>query len=890
LFSLPPELASHLGSSGTLLVPTRQRLRAVQLAHAAAALTGGLAVWDSPDVLTPAAFARRACERLAACAPQEWPRLLSGTEEWALWRAAAAEAAHGLDLLDTGALGEALGQAAQLAATWGISAAGAQEGEAGLMREAQQLFDARCRELRSASVTSLLPQLAAHGTLRAPAPLLAGFDALPPRIAALGRVSGDAPVAALALPQVVRPADAQAELDAITHWCVTRLREAPGARLLVMLPGASGARARLAALIAQALDAPRVFGATDSSRALVGIEGGEPFAQQPLPRAALAGLALLGGETLEVDAFSEWLRSPFFSTPKAPQRAALARLVAERSGASVDLHGLLGALQLPPPGLKPAARALDGLLRRAGAALSDGSASPRRWSERIAAALAELTWPGEAASHPQLRETRNRFHELLEEFGELAISTPILRRAEALGLLAALARRTAYRPADEDVPVTLSPVLADPVVHYDGIWVARLSAEVLPAPLAPDPFLSLAAQLQAGVPQSSAAARRAQAQALLGAWRRGAASLVLSAPEREGDLELLPSPLLSGFPAMKGAGHAHWLPARLARTGLTERLEDPRGLRFNPLVPLTSGTRALTLQMACPFHAYAELRLGAQALESAQPGVAADQRGTLLHEALQLLWVQLKDSATLSSLSEAQLKSLIGAAVAQAAVSLAAQPRGHRRRRYQASEGQFDLFRELSPALTRECRRAEGLILRLCQLELTRAPFVVEGTEAVAELTLGGGRVRMRLDRVDRVAEGRVILDYKSGRPGSPDWFGERPAHPQLLAYLAALGRDVVALATVHLTAREVRFCGVGASAQLLPKLSAVPPERTWSAQQAAWEGLLERLVGEFLQGEARVDPAPGACDYCHLASLCRIGAHQAPELQGTLSAGDADD
>ncbi len=890
MFSLPPDITEHVAAGGTLLVPTRQRLRAVQLAHAAAALSRGERVWESADVLTPAAFARRACERLAARAPLEWPRLLSGTETWALWREAAAHAARGLDLLDTGALGEALEAAYELGAAWGIAVGAGEEGEARLLREAQRLFGARCRELGAESVSACLTRLAAQDALRAAPPLLAGFDALPPRIGALGKVAAAGAPGAAAVPEVVRTADAQAQLDAITHWCFARLTAQPDARLLVILPGPAGPRARLAALIAQALDAKRVWGATDATRALVGIEGGEPFASQPLPRAALTGLALLAGEEIETVAFSEWLRSPFLSTPNAPQRAALAHLVAERSAAALDLHGLLGTLQLPPPELKPAARALDGLLRRAAAAFPEGAASPRRWSERMAGALAELTWPGSAGAQSQLLETRNRFHELLEEFGTLAVSTPALRRGEALRLLAALARRTAYRPADEDVPVMLSAVLADPVVHYDGIWVAGLSADVLPAPLAPDPFLPLEAQRQRGLPQASPAARREQALALLRAWRRSSVALVLSVPEREGDLELLPSPLLLSFPVREVFAGASWLPARLARAGLTERLEDRRGLRFNPLVPLTSGTRSLTLQSACAFRAYAELRLGAAAPEAAVPGIAADQRGTLLHEALQLLWMQLKDSATLARLDEAQLRALIRGAVAQAALSLAAQPRGHRRRRARANEGQFDLFGELSPALTRECRRAEALILRLCALELTRPPFAVEATEAVAELALGGGRVRMRLDRIDKVSEGRVILDYKSGRPGSPDWFGERPTHPQLLAYLAALGRDVVALATVHLTAREVRFSGVGASADLLPKLTAAPQERAWPAQQAAWEGLLERLIGEFLSGEARVDPAPGACDYCHLTALCRIGAHRAPEAQGTTGAGDADD
>ena len=159
---------------------------------------------------------------------------------------------------------------------------------------------------------------------------------------------------------------------------------------------------------------------------------------------------------------------------------------------------------------------------------------------------------------------------------------------------------------------------------------------------------------------------------------------------------------------------------------------------------------------------------------------------------------------------------------------------------------------------------------------------MVEATEQTAELALGGGRVRLRLDRIDRLAAARIVLDYKSGRAGSPDWFGERPSHPQLLAYLAALGSDVVALATVNLTAREVRFSGVAAAGDLLPKVKAVSDKKEaaadWGAQRDRWQALLEGLIRAFLSGEAQVDPAPGACDYCHVTDICRIGAHLAPE------------
>jgi hypothetical protein len=91
-----------------------------------------------------------------------------------------------------------------------------------------------------------------------------------------------------------------------------------------------------------------------------------------------------------------------------------------------------------------------------------------------------------------------------------------------------------------------------------------------------------------------------------------------------------------------------------------------------------------------------------------------------------------------------------------------------------------------------------------------------------------------------------------------------------------------MALATVNLTAREVRFTGVAASADLLPRVRALEPSGAttdWSAQQLSWRGFIERLIRAFLAGEAQVDPAPGACDYCHIIDICRIGAHSAPEV-----------
>ena len=700
-------------------------------------------------------------------------------------------------------------------------------------------------------------------------PWLRGFEQVPPRLQALAAEAAKAPRSAGC---TYRAASAAEELEAIAGWCQGLVQAQPAARILVLLPGAQGPRERLAALIREALDPAAVLDPQRRPRALAAVEGGGPLTELSLIGHALLSLRIATGEEVEFGQLAAWLRAPHWHSPAASARAALTLLWRERPVASLTVRELVGALRLAPPRLAAAAADLAARLAQAQAALGGSPATPRSWAERSMSALTALglATGGEADSDAQ--QVLLRWHELLEEFGELSACVPRLAARHAIALLHEFAGGSTWTAPHEDPVVTIAAGLVDPVVIYDGIWVAGLSAQVLPQALQPDPFLPLAAQVAAGVPGASAAARAAQAQSLLHSWRAAGDALVLSVPARTQDLELLPSPLLAGLPLLSGVAGHHWLASSLHRDALTEAIEDPRGDAWDVSDTVPGGTRAVTLQSQCPFRAYAELRLGSLPPQTAEPGIPADQRGLLLHGALQYLWERLKDSDTLAGLAPAALAARIQESVAQAARAMLALNTGRRRRGRRAAEGQFDLFVQLPAVLERECRRAEQLILRLCELEKTRPPFSVVGTEQAADLNVAGARLRMRLDRVDLLAEGRVILDYKSGKAGTPDWYGERPGQPQLLAYLAALGADVVALATVHVTARRVHYSGVAAQEGLLPKVRsprAGAPE--WPELQQQWRALIENLILAFIAGDARVDPAPGACRYCHVIDICRI-------------------
>jgi RecB family exonuclease len=950
LIRLPSDLLQVILAGGTVVVPSRQRAHAARLAFAATQLAAGVRVWDTPDILPVDGWLVREIEELAAASGKVLPRVLSPAEDWLLWRQSTAHSTQDIDLLNPGALAESLRRASALAVEYGIdisqlpSFAGA---EAELLHRTQQAVDDRYRQLGAANIQSLMTQLPEARSSRGPT--CAGFLKLSSRLAAIGGCERSAEVKS-ALPGVVIATDEADELERIAGWCRDQIATREDTRLLVVLPGSPGSRERLATLIRQAVD-PQGWLSPDlaesASENLVVIEGGAPLSGVPVVAHALSTLRWLGGSNGEFEEISEWLRAPYWDSPDAGIRARIDLWLRETGQMSINGREWASILNAAPAPISEGAQDLGRQFRAAATALGDGVLSPREWSERFRSALDAVHWPGERVRDSSEQQTVVRLHELLDEFGQLASSVGVMSREDAIHWFGELASRTAFRPADDDAVVTISSALADPVVLYDGIWVAGLHAEAFPQPVQPDPFLPLPAQLAAGIPASSASGRLAEARGLLTAWRAATDTLVLSIPSRAEDLELLPSPLVAqwitderaehsqaerpakgpeaartttaavskrnikgskcvakpmqadlfgslptsrsgeeavevppsleraastppraddrrqtetGLPDQRSSGG--WLAERIHRANMLEFLDDSMGVPWPPGQTLPAGTRSLELQNMCAFRAYSELRLGSSELGVPEPGVAPDERGQLLHAALQILWGELRDSATLAAHAEPTLDELIEQSVSKAADAILGQAADNVR----------------SPLFARECRRTVRLIKRLCVLELTRDPFRVQDTEFEKTLTVAGAQMNVRIDRLDTLESGgQAILDYKSGRRTAADWYGERPSHPQLLAYLAAVGGDVAAMATVNVTAREVRFDGIASSGQLLPKVRGVEPPagdatgNAWDVRRTEWLACIERLALSFLSGRAVVDPKQGACDWCHAVSVCRV-------------------
>jgi ATP-dependent helicase/nuclease subunit B len=856
-----------------MVVPTAQRAAALRLAFAVHQLASGRRAFRSPDVHSLSGWLRG---QRAATPAARGLRRLGASEEWLLWREAVTTAAAQLSLPLGAGLIDAVRESAALLFEWHISpAAVAQAGsaEGALLIESVQHFRSRLRDLSAVGSWQSLSELAAEPPRRVP--YFAGFPYQTPARRALfaawarrGTPAQELPSGFAAAPAArARPTDPAQELQQVAQWCQRRLRAAPDARLLVIVPDLAQRHGEVRRVFDAALDPGYLERGAAAAPAAYALEGGQPLLAYAPIAEGLRTLRLLSAD-VELLELSQWLRGSFWTLPEAAARAQLD--VWLRGVVPPRLHArqLLQALRAAPAALLAYADEVAAVLGALLAAFGGGRATLSEWCGRYAQVLAicELTAraPRQRASHTQ--QVLQRLDELLQECAALPAHLGSCSPSEALADFTQLLARTRFEPATGDSAVTLTAAFADPIVRYDGIWVSGLHAGAFPQQARFDPFIPAALQRQAGVIAADAAALVAQAEQTLRTLCRCTGEFIVSAPAHAQELELTASPLLAPYAthAWVSDSSAVDLAQHLRAGRQVERYADEPGLPWAHGQPLPAGTRAIELQSLCPFRAYAQLRLGAEPVETPLPGITPRERGQLLHRALELVWRNLGGSAGLASARARQaLTALIAASIAQAAEEILSREAGE----VTDASGLAQLRRA---AIEREQGRAARVIQQLCELEATRAPFAIREVEAAHHLEIGGAAINVRIDRIDRLQDGtHAIIDYKSGRTVTPDWELERITHPQLLVYLLAAGVPVSALAVAHLHPKAVAFKGIGAGEAALPGLATA---EHWAQQREVWRQQVAQLAADFMRGHAAVEPMDKACDHCHLHAFCRIG------------------
>lgn len=909
-------LRAWLDEGATVVTPNRRLARDIKRDYDDAQQAQGRAVWPAADVLPWEAWLARSYEDLP---PQGLgPQLLTAVQEQVLWE----QVVGASDALPPLVRAEAL--AASCADAWhllhqhaalDLIVRAAVSDEQRSFRDWSAQFVRRLHRLGAITAAQLPSLLAEHlrdGAWKGPARLiLAGFDELPGAtvrlLDALRAAGAQVELAPLldgsqrVAPSRIACADLAAQWRQVAGWARARLAGNPAARIGIVVPDLGAQRAALLAALTDALaPALRLLPEQPAARPF-NLSLGLPLAQAPLVDAALALLELVAGE-VQIARLGSLLRSPFLAHGAASEvewarRARLDRALRDDGRWQLSLDALRRAAMRsdtdgqPHPDAAP--RLADALTRIA----RRRAAMPRRqalseWIAFFAGVLQDAGFPGTRTLDSVEHQTHARWRELLASLGALDALFGPQTLADALTRLRRAAADTLFQPESEDVPVQVLGVLESAHLAFDHLWIANLSDERWPPAPQPNPWLPLALQRGWGLPQASPEAALRQAERRQASWLAAAREVVLSHAAQEGDRKIEASPLIAALPAQPPADVPQLLAQQLARGVALDALEDATAppLTAERAAALRGGTRVFTDQSACPFRAFAAHRLHAAPLADPQPGLDALLRGFLLHATLEAFWKDLGSQAALRALDDAALHARV-VACAEAALDALVRDRP-------------DLVGPQLRALERE--RLLRAVHAWLEIEDSRPPFTVVTVESRGEMALGGLRIQVQPDRVDRLADGSLaIIDYKTGRVKIGDWLDARPDAPQLPLYATAFAagaldggpQPVGALAYAQLRPGETTLRAVAAAEGLLPGAEVIGPQDVriarpgWDGLLADWHDTLAALAAQFVGGDAAVAPKSlkRSCEYCALPLLCRIGERADLAARLASEQGEAD-
>lgn len=865
---------SWLKRGGRVVAASERAARAVLLAYHRERRAEGLSAWPPPDVLSWQAFARQQWEQRRT----DGRLVLNPAQEQALWagiiRAGAPGTGSAAGLLD-GPLrrlarlsAEAHGLlcayatrllAAALRRTW--------QQDAGVFSQWLEAFDAECRAnslISAERIAAELISLLRTENHSRPALMLAGFDRITPAQQSLFDAWGPWSHAASAdlaaeIRSCVAP-DAGTELTASALWCRHHLEANPHARLLVITQEIGARRGEI----------ERAFLRQSVSHEF---SLGVPLATVGIVRAAALLLRWLDGTpnaTLEENEI-DWLSS----TPYAGSAQELVGLQAyhralrhrnlERTQWTIEAF-LSQRVSISPPDtwahkMHTASERLRTEARRA--------RKPMEWTELAPEILKAAGWPGTETRVSSEFQAIRRWEQALATCGSLGFDGRRITWRDFLAELEQTLNETLFAAESEEAPVLIAGPAESAGLTADAVWFLGADQDSWPARGSLHPLLPLEVQRASAMPHATAQQDRELASTMTERILHSASQVCFSYARLKDGAESRGSRLVAAV-----AGSAVPLSKELAVTSWpqpsTLRIVDEAQIPLPDAEAIAGGSQVLTAQSQCPFQAFAKARLDAEAWRPAEAGLTALVRGNLLHDVMHAVWGG-QATGGLRTLDELKALSDLHAFVARHARAAMATklPPGARDRmpvRY----------------LELEERRLTRLVTEWLQYEAARIDFTVEGTELKHNVMIVGLQLRVRLDRVDRLNDGSLlVIDYKTGSVTPKQWELPRPEDVQLPIYAGfALppGSDPGGLAFAKVRAGQMAFAGCVKDAKAtldaaLTGRSTLVKNPLTVEQLASWRAKIEALAQDFLAGRADVDPreAPKTCDKCGLHTLCRI-------------------
>lgn len=484
---------------------------------------------------------------------------------------------------------------------------------------------------------------------------------------------------------------------------------------------------------------------------------------------------------------------------------------------------------------------------------------PSQWVDVMLGALDSVNWPGPQGLDSHEFQQVEQFYELFAQLADFDSLTKPCSLLHALGLLSKICESNHFQPQVPASPIQVLGALEAAGLEFSHSWLLGFDQQIWPPKAAPNPLLASEFQRREKMPHASSERELEFCQSLSDFYTVSSTEIWVSYNQVNDDTPAGPSPLFCHLPGRdfmpenqltaieQCYGQQRQL---LAREFTQEQLAPPLGASEIQLV--RGGSGLIKDQACCPFLAFAKYRLGVKMLEPISIGLSALEKGNLIHDTLAAVWQAIETSEKLASLSVDECDEVILSALDQ-------------------ELARFNKARQLQmPVLhwRQERERIARLIKQWLKLELERSTFKVAEIEQEQQLELAGLPLNLRLDRLDLIESGGLVIDYKTGTTNTNNWLPSKLTEPQLPLYAIARQsavRPITALAFAQINAREIKLQGLSESPIAQDGLlsceqknrsikGSLPrfPE-SWPELISAWQEALESLSRDFQRGRCDV-------------------------------------
>ncbi|MBI4006516.1 MAG: PD-(D/E)XK nuclease family protein [Gammaproteobacteria bacterium] len=873
-------IRQRLQQGFTLLTPTRRLSRFLHARYAASQIEQGNTVWETADILPWYSWLQRCWGDYSALYNNEL-LLLSTQQQQAVWQQIISSSRHADLILQPATTARQAVHAWELLHQWQLAVFPEDiyiNEDARAFQSWAQEYQKRCARAGWLDETCLANVFADKTSTQqivfSYKLALIGFDELTPQQRALLAVLKSAGCEIHELDLEKRNSqvkcagfsDARAEIRAAANWARLLLEGNSGASIGIVVPNLQALRHQIEYCFDDVLLPASLLSRPDSIKRPFSISLGLPLGHYPIVETALLILEL-AYQPFSVHDIGALLRSPYIKDTDAERfkRAKLDASLRKSGEPELTINSLLytASHYLDAEDHCSSFLACCYSLHKRIAGLP-ATQSPHQWAKTFSELLTIFRWPGIRMLTSAEFQTVKAWQDTLSQFASLdTVSAPLKYKA-ALAQLRQLANNFSFQPETAEVPVQILGMAGAAGMQFDHLWIMGLQEEVWPPPAEPNPFIPVVLQRRHKFPHATADAQLHFAQQMSTRLIDSSPDVVLSYPQNDGERPLRPSPLI--YDHLQSTYELTNKPVYSTRIYNSRRFDWINDNRA-PAIPaghsVHGGATLFKDQAACPFRSFARHRLNAVGLDSLDIGLDAMDRGSLVHEVLQMLWQQLGSHQALAAKDDSELDVEIKNAVTQVLTRM-------QRRRNQT-------FTERFTQLERE--RLTALMHEWLAIERGRDAFRVIACEEDHTAIINDIEIKTRIDRIDQIADGRrIIIDYKIGDVKVNAWFSERPDEPQLPLYAVTNAGELAALAFARIKRGVSGFIGLADGNDIIPGIRDVSEIKeaqaiaNWQELISGWKKILSQLAADFREGDARVSPKNAdTCKICDLHAFCRI-------------------